>query len=327
MTALNQATCGTAGTIFTIGSFNGGAPSVSISPASAHICAGQQVLLVAKGSANSFTWTGAGNSPVLLASPVTSTNYFLTAGTSGLPCTSTVSAFVNVSSVKLSVSPSNTFICPGDTVMLAASGAQSYFWTGSGITSPNFSVSLMSSKIYTVTGSSLFSGLTCTDVASVVVNVRQAPYVLVSGSPRVCTGEQAVYNGVGAVNFTWNNGQTGPSASYINTAAGLYSVCATGIDSAGCRGNYCLTVKVLECVGLAEQAADKGLMVFPNPSRGDLTVRTEIRTDLIIYNELMQVVYQCHKADTDSHEFSVRLAAGIYYIVTGYYPPVKVIVQ
>jgi hypothetical protein len=119
-------------------------PTVTVSsPTSA--CLGIAVTLTgsvnnpASGSSNSYTWTGPGlgNSPGSIANviPTGPSVYTLTAKSttpangSNLVCSASETTSVGIAPNPLiSVAPSRTFVCKGESVNLIASGANTYTW-------------------------------------------------------------------------------------------------------------------------------------------------------------------------------------------------------
>ena len=119
------------------------------------------------------------------------------------------------------ITPSgSTALCPGQSVTLVASGADSYDWGGQQNT-PGITVT--QAGTYTVTGTNACG----TSTASVTVTTGNAPVVTIipDGPTSFCTGDQVVLTATGADSYLWNTQQAGPSI--VVTQAGTYSVVGT----------------------------------------------------------------------------------------------------
>ncbi len=111
-------------------------------------------------------------------------------------------------------------LCPGQTVLLVASGADTYDWGGQQNT-PVITVS--QAGTYTVTGTNACG----TSSASVTVTTGNAPEVTIvpDGPTSFCTGDQVVLTATGADSYLWSTQEVAPSI--VVTQAGTYSVVGT----------------------------------------------------------------------------------------------------
>lgn len=196
-------------------------PSVTISPASSSICAGQSVTLTANGG-STYTWTASSgsnppNSAVVVVSPTTSTSYTVLTGSG--TCTALTTASINVTPANIvSVTPTSSSICAGQSVTLTASGGTSYTWTASGGTNPASTavaiVSPTSNTSYTVatgTGS-------CVTTATTDVFVTPVNTVTVSPlTSNVCAGQSVTLTASGGSTYTWtaSSGTTPPATGTV----------------------------------------------------------------------------------------------------------------
>jgi len=207
--------------------------------------------------ATNYSWTASGGTIVSgqgttsinvnWTSPDTQT-VFVTVS-SGCGSASPVGAYVIVSPTpNVSVSPSSTSVCSGQSATLVASGANSYTWSPSsglsGTSGSTVTASPSSSTNYTVTGTS--NGCSATANASVVVN--STPNVSVSpSSTSICTGQSASLSATGATSYTWSpstglNSTTSSSVTASPTGTTTYTV--TGTNSGGCSDSETVTVTV-----------------------------------------------------------------------------------
>jgi len=133
----------------------------------------------------------------------------------------------------------NTLICPGDTALLTASGAPSYFWQGPGIIgNPNHaSISADLPGLYQVSCTITDShGCTGHGNASANVQIKPAPVItMVPSNGIICSNDSALLQCSGAGNFQWygTGGALGHNTSSMYTSLpGIYYCVLT--DTSGC---------------------------------------------------------------------------------------------
>ncbi len=136
-----------------------------------------------------------------------------------------------------------TEFCLGDSVILTATGGQSYLWsTGS----TGNSIVVYTSGSYYVIADNQFG---CTDTSSSVsVLVNQPPVVAIfpDGPTEFCDGGTVGLVANGADSYLWSTGETGPVITV--STSGLYSV--IGTDANGC----------------STETSDIEVTVFQNPT-------------------------------------------------------------
>jgi len=207
------------------------------------ICGGNTATLTANINGNPpsgiiLTWYDSKSGGNVLSTGSTFTTPVLTSDTTFYvgSCPGTYRLAVNVkviSDLNILVSGSPTSICPGGSSNLTASGADTYLW--SPVSTLNISAgstvvaSPTSTTTYTVTG----TANSCTDTASVVVEVMSAINVNVSATPStICTGESSSLNATGASSYTWSpssglNQTTGNSVSANPNVTTTYTIIGT----------------------------------------------------------------------------------------------------
>jgi hypothetical protein len=216
------------------------------------ICLGSNVIIGGSPTASgtfgySYSWapTAGLNNPTVsnpTASPTTTTTYTVTVLDS-LAGTQTSTIVVTVLPIP-SVAANSASICGGEIANLYASGADTYVWNPSGLTTSSIDVSPASTTSYTVTGTS--AGCTGTAIATVTVMpsssingyagysggaVSGSSVILYhySSSPTMLdTVQAATTDGSGMFNFNFI--PTGdylielfPSASYTTLSPSYYS--------------------------------------------------------------------------------------------------------
>ncbi len=131
-------------------------PSLSITGNTA-ICIGASATLQASGG-NTYNWSNGGPSAINIVNPSSTTIYSVSALTNSgsINCSSSASIQVVVKpNPSITVVPSRSVICKGETANVSATGAQTYTWSTGDITaSVNVTSSLVTTINYTVTGTS-----------------------------------------------------------------------------------------------------------------------------------------------------------------------------
>lgn len=222
-------------------------PTLTTSSSSWSVCSGSSATLSALG-ANNYTWQpGNQTGSSIVVTPGASTVYVVT-GANNMNCVSNSNLAVVVFSVpNVSGIASNTALCPGNSVTLSASGANSYLWSN-GSTSSSLVVNPASSSTYSVTGTNTTSG--CSASASLSVLVFISSLTLTPPSA-LCLGGTVNLIASGANSYTWSTGSTGSSISISPVISSTYSVQAlsnfSGLNCAS-SGTTSVTVYPLPIV-------------------------------------------------------------------------------
>ena len=147
-------------------------------------------------------------------------------------CTTTALASVVILPLPQGVISGNTTLCPGESTVLTASGANRYNWS-TGASSPTITVN--TSGTYTCTFTNSYN---CSMTQSVEVSVLDAPTV--SGELNICEGGSTTLTASGGASYVWNNGASTPSITVNN--AGIYTVTAT---SGNCSATASVTTAII----------------------------------------------------------------------------------
>ena len=234
-------------------------PNVSVSSNSPNICFGDSVIIIASGAVN-YSWSPVNNlnnntGAIVKASPPSSTLYFVT-GTDNNGCSNIDSINVVVNPLPvLTISPSSSTICAGDSVSLTVSGASTYSWSPATALNTTTGATVIANP--TITTTYTFTGIdanNCSNTATVVVNVNQLPNVSISsGASAICIGDSVVLNASGATTYSWSPTATLNSGSGTSVVANpllttTYNV--IGTDNNGCvnTSNISITVNPLPIV-------------------------------------------------------------------------------
>ncbi|MDD5569626.1 MAG: T9SS type A sorting domain-containing protein [Bacteroidales bacterium] len=222
VTGTNENGCSnTARAIVTVSS----PPQLNVNNAS--ICIGNSANICASGQSISYTWSTTETETCISVAPTVTTSYYVT-GTRTSGCTNTARSVVTVNDIPvITIKNNKDSVCGGTVVNLNATGANNYTWstmqTGSSI-----NVSPTTSTVYSVVGS--VGG--CTASSSISITVYPIPIVTATGGS-ICGGSGFVnVCADGALDYTWNNGQSVSCFTVSPSVSTTYTVTGTSAD--GC---------------------------------------------------------------------------------------------
>jgi len=206
------------------------APTASITPDDPVItvCEGDSVLLTAS-PASSYLWS---NGATTQSITVTSEGDYWVAVASAAGCSSTsqvVSVVVQPNPSAAIMADGPTAFCPGDSVVLTASGEGTYQWNNGAATQ---SITVSSTGNYSVTVTTAAGCLAAADTSVAVLPVAMLTLTPDSTS---CDNEDGsisvnISGGSPIAGYEWSNGATTQGLS--NLPEGTYSVTATDVN--GC---------------------------------------------------------------------------------------------
>ena len=205
-------------------------PDVNIN-GTTDFCAGDTITLEATG-AISFLWNDGQTTPQI---EVSATGNYSVVGASANGCENTASTTVTQLALPDLALIGDTTFCPGDTMVLEATGALSYLWSG-GQTTPQIEVSAAGN--YTVVGTNADG---CQNTATITITALSFPDVMITGDTTFCTGDTLVLEATGAASYLWNDGQA--TAQIEVTSPGIYEV--VGTNTGGCEGSDAITITEL----------------------------------------------------------------------------------
>ncbi|MBK8368162.1 MAG: hypothetical protein IPL10_12300 [Bacteroidetes bacterium] len=209
-------------------------PPLTVTPTSTTICAGQSVTLTGSGTPYNV-WTNYGLGSTIVVSPTATTVYTCSGFGPPYNCTTYLSSTVTVVPATVSITPTNSNICTGQTVTLTASGSTTSYTWSTGATTNTISVSPTATTIYTVTGT---GGACAFNQATVTIT----PVITVNNS-NICAGTPTVLTTSCANTSTWSTGATTSSISVSPTVTTVYTVTGTNTLS-GCSNAKTVTVTV-----------------------------------------------------------------------------------
>jgi len=244
------------------------APSSSISPSSASLCAGDSVTLSTSGGA-SYQWFKDGT----MISGATSSAYKAkqsgtytveVSNANGCKAMSTNQGVVTLASLPAgTISPANVTICTGGSATLTASGGASYQWYKDGViingaTSATYNVTQQGTYTADIFGA---NGCKGTSSNSSVVSIGSSPSSAITpASGQLCGSNAMVVLTVGGgTSYQWyRNGVLIPGAT-----SATYSVTTVGI--------YTAHIISGTCIG---QASNQVVITLGNPPTGTISPST-----------------------------------------------------
>ena len=229
-------------------------PVLNINNNLSTICEGESISLIMSG-ANSYVWTpsyGLNTSigTSVIASPNTSTLYTIS-GTDTNGCSENISSNIIVnSSPSLSLDPSSSVICKGDSINIEVFGANSYSWSPSiGLSSINTNVVTaypQTSVTYKIVG---IDDNFCKDSINFVLDVQLPPQISVSPiSPVICEGESITLTAEGSNDYLWSpslNLSSSIGSSVVSSANISTTYQVIGSDSENCRDTITFDLSVI----------------------------------------------------------------------------------
>jgi len=152
-----------------------------------------------------------------------------------IPCTPSVNV------VNLAVAVPNYTVCQGASLVMTASGANTYLWN-TGNTTPVLSQTpVVNPSFYSVTGTNTLTG--CSATKNMIINVKAAPVVVASAYPPVsCEGKDVILTAGGAGNYAWSTSQSGANITVAPTTNASYTV--IGTNAQNCSSSAVVNVVV-----------------------------------------------------------------------------------
>ena len=239
-------------------------PNPIVTSTYASICLGDTAILKATSTFPnaSFLWSTNSTVDSIIVNPITTSTYTVTAtDTNG--CDGSANTIVTVHPLPpVSVSPSNSTICIGDSIQLNSTGANFYIWSPvMGLSATNIDTVLAyptTSTTYEVIGTDSFG---CSDTSNVIVNVNPKPLMsLNSSSSVICDGDSTILIVTGANSYQWSP-SAGLSATTGDTVIANPSVSTTysvvGTNGFGCMDSilHIITVNNIPSISVTPPSA------------------------------------------------------------------------
>ncbi len=211
-------------------------------------CRGESAHLSAVGSAIIYQW-GFGNNECTdaesgneneIAVPINSETQVFVRAIDVNNCTSTQSTKIKALEPPTLYYSGNTKVCAGESVILTAQGASSYYWIMGGDTTRGMNFSFRPKENTRINLHGTLGH--CSSDLSVYVQADPAPDLSITSKDVVCKNEEAILTANGALYFEWSTGETTRSIAKPLTNSMTYTV--KGIGYNGCSAIASKTIHV-----------------------------------------------------------------------------------
>lgn len=217
---------------------------------------------------------------------------------------------------------SNQSICANNSVTLSATAAGTVGWYtnltgGSSLASgTTFVTPTLTAGSYTY----FAEAFTCTNSISrtpITFTVLPLPIMSVAASPSVlCDGQpnNATITVSGALTYSWSTNASGTNIIVSPTITTSYSVIGTNAN--GCSDSYSISILVSPCTSIlnSDTLSEILLVIYPNPTSGDLYINLEQQSELVISNTLGQIQHEI-KLNKGKNNLNLQnLSEGIYFL-------------
>ncbi len=230
----------------------------------------------------------------------------------------------------LNIFPGNYFYaCPGDSILLSASGAENYIWTpASGLnttTGATVIAAPQTTTTYTVFG---FIGCDTLDGISASVTIDMSgPNVIISPhDPNILFGDSVTLTASGAFDYLWlHNNQTSPIITVAPSETTIYTVVGAGHPNDWtCVDTATVIVDVYDDIFIPNAFTPNGDGIndvfFP---KGGTLVTDPESYELLIFNRWGNLIFKTNdpntgwdgnNAEEDVYVWEIKTSNGIYHI-------------
>lgn len=216
--------------------------------------------------------------------------------------------------------------CEGKTSTLSAvSGTATINWyatpNGTAVvaTGTNFATPVLSAGVYTYYAEAHTCTVSMNRVAAQLTVGINPSVSIIANTSVICVGEAVDIMASGADSYSWSTGAT--TASMIVTPANSVTYVVVGSTTLNCSTSASVSLLVNECAALEEQNNEKGFILFPSPSNGEVTIQSsETIHNVKVYNIAGTLMVSQNNDATTSELHLENLPKGIYLVVLNNQP-------
>ena len=224
-------------------------PTVQVTGSTLTVCPNHTVALSSTGTGSVFVWSdgfiGANHTVSSSATTIFTISNVLNT------CIKQATYTLNVYSLPNISIAGNTVVCPGKTLTVTASGANTYSWT-TGSTNASITYTPSGLTTLTVTGTNTVTG--CINTKTVTVNTFPAGLVSITGNTAVCNTLQGVLTASGSDFYLWDNGATASTNTIFPTGPTTVSVAGTTLN--GCKDSASVVINVINNLSITIAGPD-----------------------------------------------------------------------
>lgn len=175
-------------------------PAVTTTPDTT-LCLPDSILLLATGGGE-YLWNTGETTNSIEVSPTTATTYSVIVTNINTQCSSYDTVFVDVASKPIvSIASSDSIYCSHESILLVASGADTYLWSTAQTGDTTYVQASMGSSFY-VTGTDTNG---CFNSDTIEFQYIPAPELSFIGDSSICRGENTTISVLGADDYIWYN--------------------------------------------------------------------------------------------------------------------------
>lgn len=210
----------------------------------------------------------------------------------------------------------NSLCVNSPTLLLSGTPANGTF-AGTGVTSSVYTPSVAGAGSQSVTYSYTDAN-NCTNSITSSVFIHPVPIIDIQTTKKLyCITDRTITLSTSAGGGTFTGQGITPSGVFSPTLAGPgnHVIVYTYTDHNGCTGNASFSATVSTCSGINENSINSPLLIYPNPSPGVFTIKTERNTQITISNGLGQLINEYTLHADNSYQINIsNLPNGIYFI-------------
>jgi gliding motility-associated-like protein len=203
----------------------------------------------------------------------------------------------SIPSSTVTLTASDTLICPGQNVTLTAIGIPgwSYTWTPNIMSTPFYTAVVNPSS--TTTYSALASAGWCNPAFDTITIYVTPNIIAVPADPVICAGETTTLTASGAATYTWSTGANTNSIAVSPTVSTIYTV--SGTSTTNCVSQVTIMVSVSPAATVSASSSDPVICSGTNATlqatgATTYTWSTGSTNSMVVVNPLVNTTYSVY---------------------------------